>query len=97
MKILKEHLIKLVNLLVFFGRSEIFYRDHLFYKSINLFLDIDYGDIIYDKASIVSFQQKLESIQYIAALAITGAYMEPLEIKFILSTIIHRIFELSLL
>ena len=34
---------------------------------------LDYGDIIYDKVFIGSFQQKLKSIQYNAALAITGA------------------------
>ena len=34
---------------------------------------LDYGDIIYDKAFIGSFQKNLESIQYNAALAITGA------------------------
>ena len=33
---------------------------------------LDYGDIIYDQAYI-SFHQKLESIQYNSALAITGA------------------------
>ena len=33
---------------------------------------LNYGDIIYDKAFIGSFQKKLESIQYNAALAITG-------------------------
>ena len=33
----------------------------------------DYGDIIYDRAYNESFHQKLESIQYNAALAITGA------------------------
>ena len=36
-------------------------------------LHLDYGDIIYDKAFIGSFQKKLESIQYNAVLAITGA------------------------
>ena len=36
-------------------------------------LHLDYGDIIYDKAFIGYFQKKLESIQYNAALAITGA------------------------
>ena len=40
MNILKEHLMKLVNLLVLFTSSEIFYRDHLFYKSTNLLLDL---------------------------------------------------------
>ena len=34
---------------------------------------LDYGDIIYDQASKESFHQKLESIQYNAALEITGA------------------------
>ena len=34
---------------------------------------LDYGDIIYDKAFNESFHEKLESLQYNAALAITGA------------------------
>ena len=34
---------------------------------------LDYGDITYDRAYNESFHQKLESIQYNAALAITGA------------------------
>ena len=34
---------------------------------------LDYGDIIYDKAFNESFQAKLESLQYNATLAITGA------------------------
>ena len=34
---------------------------------------LDYGDIIYDEVYNASFHQKLDSIQYIAALAITGA------------------------
>ena len=34
---------------------------------------LDYGDIIYDQAYNASFHQKLDSIQYNAALAITGA------------------------
>ena len=34
---------------------------------------LDYEDIIYDQAYNVSFHQKLESIQYNSALAITGA------------------------
>ena len=33
---------------------------------------LDYGDVIHDKAFIRSFQKKLESIQWDAALAITG-------------------------
>ena len=36
-------------------------------------LSIDYGDIIYDLVYNLSFYQKLESIQYNAALALTGA------------------------
>ena len=34
---------------------------------------LDYGDIIYDKAFNESFHAKLESLQYKATLAITGA------------------------
>ena len=34
---------------------------------------LDYGDIIYDQAYNLSFHQKLESIQYNASLALTGA------------------------
>ena len=34
---------------------------------------LDYGDVIYDQYYNNSFHQKLESIQYNAALAITGA------------------------
>ena len=34
---------------------------------------IDYGDIIYDQSQNESFCEKLESVQYKAALAITGA------------------------
>ena len=40
MKIVKEYLRKLINLLVLFASSEIFYRDHPFCKSINLLLDL---------------------------------------------------------
>ena len=36
-------------------------------------LRLDYGDVIYDRAFNESFQNKLESVQYNAALAITGA------------------------
>ena len=34
---------------------------------------LDYGDIIYDRAYNTSFHQNIESIQYNAALTITGA------------------------
>ena len=34
---------------------------------------LDYGDVIFDKAYNNSFQQRLESLQYKASLAITGA------------------------
>ena len=34
---------------------------------------LDYGDVIYDHAFNESFQNKLVSVQYNAALAITGA------------------------
>ena len=56
---------KLQNILprpALFTRYKRFIRPHL-----------DYGDIIYDQAYKVSFHQKLESIQYNAALALTRA------------------------
>ena len=34
---------------------------------------LDYGNIIYDQTYTVSFHQKIESVQYNSALAITGA------------------------
>ena len=42
------------------------------YKSF-IMLQLDYGDIIYDKTFNVSFHAILESLQYNATLAITGA------------------------
>ena len=41
------------------------------YKSF-LRLHLDYGDVIYDRTFNEYFQNKLESVQYNAALAITG-------------------------
>ena len=38
---------------------------------------IDYGDIIYDQPQNESFCERLESVQYKAALAITGAIKGP--------------------
>ena len=34
---------------------------------------LDYADVIYDQPSNASFSKKIESVQYKAALAITGA------------------------
>ena len=34
---------------------------------------LDYADVIYDQSSNASFSKKIESVQYNAALAITGA------------------------
>ena len=52
----------------------IFLRQSLvtIYKSF-IRLHLDYGDIIFDHAYTKSFQINLESIQYNASLAITGA------------------------
>ena len=41
----------------------------------------DYGDVLYDQAFNSAFQNKLESIQYNACLAITGAIMGTLREK----------------
>ena len=42
------------------------------YKNL-IRLHVDYGDVIYDRTFKESFHQRLESIQYNAAIAITGA------------------------
>ena len=42
---------------------------------------LDYGDIIYDKPQNKSFCNKLESVQYNAALGITGAIWGTSKIK----------------
>ena len=39
----------------------------------SLRLHLDYGDVIYDRVFNESFHQRLESIHYNAAIAITGA------------------------
>ena len=56
------------------GLSNILPRDALLtiYKSF-VRPHVDYGDIIYDQPQNESFCNKLESIQYNAAVAITGA------------------------
>ena len=45
---------------------------------------LDYGDVIYDQSYNNAFHQKMESMQYTAVLAITGAIKEvPLGKNFI--------------
>ena len=44
----------------------------IIYKSL-IRPHLDYGDMIYDQTFNISFQRKMETIQYNAALAITGA------------------------
>ena len=38
--------------------------------------NLDYGDIIFDKPNNESFKSRIESIQYKACVAITGAMQE---------------------
>ena len=49
-----------------------FTRPHLDYGDI-IRPHLDYGDIIYDQANNQAVTNKLEAVQYNAALAITGA------------------------
>ena len=61
----------------YFASEEIFYR-RLFFSLLTIYKSfirshLDYSDSIYDQAYIASFQQKVESIQYDASLAIKGA------------------------
>ena len=55
---------------------------------------LDYGDIIYNQAYNFSFNQKIESIQYNAALAITGAiigtYRETLPRELVFESLVNR-------
>ena len=62
--------------------SNILPKDALFtiYKSF-VRQHLDYGDIIYDQPQNESFCNKLESIQYNAALAITGAIQGTSKVK----------------
>ena len=43
------------------------------YKSFIIRPHLDYGDMIYGQAYTASFHQKIESVQFNSALAITGA------------------------
>ena len=61
----------------YFASEEIFYR-RLFFSLLTIYKSfirshLDYSDSIYDQAYTASFQQKVESIQYNASLAIKGA------------------------
>ena len=75
MNILKEYLRNLVNLLALFVTFKIFLPRPSLLQIYESFVrtHLDYGEIIYDKAFIGYFQKNLESIQYNAALVITGA------------------------
>ena len=42
---------------------------------------LDYGDVLYDQAFNASFHEKLESIQYNACLALTGAVRRTSKVK----------------
>ena len=52
---------------------------------------VDYGNIIYDKAYNVSFYQKLESIQYNPAVAITGAVRGHRERSFVKNDVLNTL------
>ena len=52
----------------------------IIYKSFVRF-HLDYGDILYDQPNNKSFCQKIETVQYNAALAITGAIKGTSQIK----------------
>ena len=52
---------------------------------------VDYGNIIYDKAYNVSFYQKLESVQYNPAVAITGAVRGHPERSFVKNDVLNTL------
>ena len=49
------------------------YKSHISNPKSHIRPHLDYGDIIYDKPHIDNFVNKMETVQYNAALAITGA------------------------
>ena len=65
---------KLVKLWVFYVNFNKFCQGQPFLPYIKLIRSrLDYADIVYDQAYNSAFHDKLESIQYNACLAITGA------------------------
>ena len=46
---------------------------------------LDYGDVVYDQPHNETFCSKLESVQYNAALAITGAIVEHHKLNYMLN------------
>ena len=71
--IVKGHFQWYANELVLTGRS--IYWVLVIYKTFAR-PHLDYGDVIYEKVFNQSFHKKLESVQYNAALAMTGAILE---------------------
>ena len=57
--------------MVFFENYSLIYLEHLYKLFIRPHLD--YGDVVYDQPSNDVFSNKLETVQYNVALAITGA------------------------
>ena len=61
------------KVLVSFKNCKQFYHVTVYWLFINRWPLLDYADVIYDQPSNTSFAKKIESVQYNAALAITGA------------------------
>ena len=59
--------------MVFFENYILFYLRHLYYLQIAYRPHLDYGDVVYDQPSNDALSSKLQTVQYIPALAITGA------------------------
>ena len=76
---LRSYSVNLIRHLVYYGSSITCYQDY-FYKSF-IRPHLDYGDTIYDQTYNSSFRQKLDSIQYNTALAITGAIGRTSKVK----------------
>ena len=58
--------------MVFFENYSLFYLEHLYWLSTKR-PHLDYGDVVYDQPSNNAFSNQLATVQYNAALAITGA------------------------
>ena len=79
------NLLVVSNTTPFFTVVQIIYFHDCIYKSF-IRPHLDYGDIIYDIPGNESFSQKIESVQYNAALAITGCFLVHRERRYILNS-----------
>ena len=57
------------------SKTAVYFTSNIFTDYLQAFIrpHLDYGDVVYDQPSNDAFSNKLETVQYNAVLAITGA------------------------